>query len=123
MKFIVALTAAVSVASAASLEAKAAGSPNPYQDYHYFNHPGYKAADYSKEYGEVLPGPDFNKQVYNFNENKEIWDQNDYEERVKAEAEILVALEAMKESVMYLGYDIQGLGDGIQAQRAKIGAN
>jgi len=53
-----------------------------------------------------LPGADFNKQVYNFDEHKKIWHEQDYEERVKVEAEMLVALEALKESVVYLVYDI-----------------
>ena len=83
----------------------------------------YREPDYSQEYGEELPGADFNKQVYNFNENKQIWDQNDYEERVKVEAEILVALEALKTSVNYLGYDISSIQDKIHLNKHRIGAN
>ena len=40
-----------------------------------------------------------------------IWDQNDYEERTKQEAELLVALEALKSSTSYLSYDIYSLKD------------
>jgi len=44
--------------------------------------------------------------VFEFNESKQIWDQQDYNERVKVEAEILVALEALKTSAMYIGIDV-----------------
>ena len=43
----------------------------------YFNYNSYRKPDYSKESsrsGEKLPGPDFNKQVYEFDERKHIWD-------------------------------------------------
>ncbi len=60
--------------------------------------------DYSqkKPSGEKLPGADFNKQVYEFEGDQQIWDQNDYTERVKVEAEMMVALEALKETIIYL---------------------
>ena len=54
---------------------------------------------------DKLPGPDFNKQVYEFNEMKQIWHQSNYDERVKVEAEILVTLEALKTSVRYMTED------------------
>ena len=84
--------------------------------YNYYSHPGYHAPDYSHEYGETLPGADFNHQVYKFDEDHQIWDQNDYEERTKAEAELLVALEALKQSVSILSYDISRLQEGIGSQ-------
>ena len=88
--------------------------PNiPYEGDSYYHNPGYVEPDYSKKYDETLPGADFNRQVYEFNTDKGIWDQNDYTERVKVEAEMLVALEALKENTMYLGYDIQELQDHI----------
>ena len=71
----------------------------------------------------MLPGADFNKQVYQFNEKKQIWDQNDYEERVKVEAEILVALEALKTSVNYLNFDVSSIQDLIHHNKHRIGAN
>ena len=52
-----------------------------------------------------------------------IWDQNDYEERTKQEAELLVALEALKSSTGYLSYDIYSLKEQILHNRAKIGQN
>ncbi len=98
--------------------ASSSSANGPYPDY--FKSPAYKAADYSKAYGEVLPGADFNKQVYEFNANKPIWDQNDYEERVKVEAEMLVALEALKESVVYLGHDIRDVVSRFQSMTYKF---
>jgi len=131
MKYFTALVATCAAASASKIEAKSAieskvdasANPNPYDQYNYFNHPGYVAPSYEHEYGEVLPGADFNKQVYNFNEAHQIWDQNDYEERVKVEAEMLVALEALKESIMYLSYDVHEIDERIHAQYQKIGFN
>ena len=61
--------------------------------------------------------------MYNFDGDHKIWDQNDYEERVKVEAEMLVALEALKESVMYLGYDINDVQDRITQQMGRVRHN
>ena len=88
----------------------------PYSNY--FSHQAYQEPDYDKEYvrdGEKLPGADFNRQVFNFDERKKIWHEQDYEERVKVEAEMLVALEALKESVVYLVYDIHQVQSRIDA--------
>ena len=49
--------------------------------------------------------------MFSFDEREKIWDQNDYEERVKVEAEMLVALEALKTSVDYLGFDVYKIKD------------
>ena len=49
--------------------------------------------------------PDFNKQVFQFNDTKQIWHQSNYDERVKVEAEILVTLEALKTSTRYMNED------------------
>ena len=119
MKFAAALT---SVAVAVNLETKDGdhgfiGKPSFSIGQHY------REPDYSQPYGEELPGADFNKQVYQFNENRQIWDQNDYEERTKQEAEILVALEALKTSSSYLSHDLYALHDKIIDNRGRIGAN
>ena len=134
MKFVSALVATVSFATATSLqsssmaqsgaEAEAGWDVNTqYQGTNYFRHPGYQQADYSVPYGETLPGPDFNRQVYNFDESQQIWDQNDYEERVKMEAEILVALESLKDSIMYIQNGINQIADASVAQNIRIGSN
>lgn len=96
------------------------------ENYHgdnYYTNPGYHAPSYETEYGEVLPGADFNKQVWQFNTDKQIWDQNDYEERVKVEAEMLVALEAMKDAVHDLDRDIDQIDYRNHDQEQRIGAN
>ena len=61
--------------------------------------------------------------MYEFDGDHNIWDQNDYEERVKVEAEMLVALEALKESVMYLSYDINDVQDRITQQMGRVRHN
>ena len=51
--------------------------PSPYPDY--FQNPNHVSNDYSlPNENENLPGPDFNRKVYQFDETKQIWDQNDY---------------------------------------------
>jgi hypothetical protein len=44
-----------------------------------------------------------------FNEYQPIWDQSDYLARVNTEADILVALEALKDSAYYLNSDMNNL--------------
>ena len=61
--------------------------------------------DYLRPGPDSLPGPDFNKQVYEFDETKQIWHQSNYTERVKVEAEILVTLEALKTSTRFMNED------------------
>ena len=96
------------MAAAVSLDAEGgAGGEHGKPSFSIGSH--YREPDYSQPYGEKLPGADFNKQVYQFREDKMIWDQNDYEERTKQEAELLVALEALKSSTSYLSYDIYSL--------------
>lgn len=59
-----------------------------------------------------VPTADFNKQVYHFDENQQIFQQHEYEKRVMSEAELLVALEALKSSILLLHKDmdeVQGL--------------
>ena len=91
----------------------------------YFNSPQYIQPDYTRlpPKGEVLPGADFNKHVYEFNGHKQIWDQNDYDKRVKVEAEMLVALEALKESVLYMKADIKEVSSRVNAEKGWIVAN
>ena len=79
------------------------------EGYNYYAHPGYHTPDYSHQYGETLPGADFNKQVWEFDEDHSIFDQNDYEERVKVEAELMVSLEALKAATAAISYDITQL--------------
>ena len=136
MRFSISLIAVVgTVANAAKLEsetqieAQAPGShyidSQAYPDgYNYYSHPGYQYPDnHITHSGEELPKADFNRQVWEFDEHHEIWDQNDYEERVKVEAELLVALEALKDGVSGLSHDIHQLNQSIAYQYTQIGLN
>jgi len=85
-------------ASAATIQPPA----GPYQGKPSFSiGSAYQEPDYTQAYQErePLPSGDFNRRVHNFDNHREIWDQKDYEERVKVEAELLVALEALKENL------------------------
>lgn len=61
--------------------------------------------------------------MYNFRENKQIWDQNDYEERVKVEAEMMVGLEALKTATNYLHSDVSALDKVLAEQYLYISGN
>ncbi len=117
------LISAVATAATLSTEEQRGLNGVDYSGNQYFNNPGYNYPDYQHEYNEPLPGADFNKQVYGFQEDVPIWSQHDYEERVRVEAQILVSLEALKSNLMYLGYDINGLKDAIFQQRSRIGVS
>jgi len=69
----------------------------------YFENPAYVQPDYDTEWSNGrLPGPDFNKQCYEFDTCGQIWDQDSYEYRVEVEAKLLVGIEALKESIQML---------------------
>lgn len=89
----------------------------------YFDYPDHKMADYKNPYQGFLPSADFNKAVYNFDENKNIFDQKTYEARVRAEAELMLALESLKESVRHLGSDFKAIKEITLAQKGAIIAN
>lgn len=63
-------------------------------------------------YGNV-PSGDFWGQVAEFNPWVEIWQQGDYEERLETEAELMVALEALREALIELDHEIDHLEDCI----------
>lgn len=79
--------------------------------------------DHTTVYDNPLPGPDFNRQVYHFNDDVPIWTQSEYEHRVRNEADILVALEALKQNILYLGQDVMTVKGETEGQIAKIIAN
>lgn len=72
--------------------------------------------DYLRPGPDKLPGPDFNKQVYDFNDMKQIWHQSNYNERVKVEAEVLVTLEALKTSVRFMNEDTTDIKTFLSSQ-------
>ena len=83
------------------------------------------SAYYPQPYEEALniPTGDFHVQVEYFNEWEEIWDQDRYESRINTEAELLVALEALRESIVELDYRIDHLEDCIDDNRDEIDSN
>merc|ERR1712060_902564 len=77
-----------------------------HEEYHYDD----AGADY--HHGDVPTG-DFWHQVDEFNEWNVIWDQDHYEHRLEQEAELMVALEALREDLVHLDHDIDDLDDCI----------
>ena len=104
MKLIPALVAVADVARSLSVGAEVSADPklDYSNDPNYFNYDRYHQPDYNQQYNRPLPGADFNKAVSSFREEEQVFDQQDYEERVKVEADLMVALEAMKTSTTYL---------------------
>ena len=88
--------------------------PAPYDGY--FNVNGYQPHRYGSEYPSNLPTPDFNCQVFDFDENEEFWDQEDYECRIRMEAEMLVALEQLKGAVATISWDVEYLESWLEEQ-------
>ena len=88
----------------------------------YFENPNHQDFDYQRPGPAELPSPDFNKQVYEFDEMRQIWHQSNYNERVKVEAEIMVSLEALKTQVRYMGEDLVNIKDFLSAQYLGIKA-
>ncbi len=55
--------------------------------------------------------------------SKNIFEQSNYENRVKIEAEMMVALEGLKEAVTYLSFDVQEVQARIDISKDMIGLN
>ena len=58
-----------------------------------------------------IPSSEYNKQVYQFEENDNVFDQKEYEVRVQNEAKLMIALEALKSSVTLIRKDIDAVRD------------
>ena len=67
------------------------------------------AYDYNMAYSGLLPSADYNKKVFEFDHQKPIWDQIDYEHRVRQEADIMVTLEALKAYIMHMDEEMEGM--------------
>ena len=76
----------------------------------YYSNPGYVSPTYETPYEHSLPGADFNQQVYEFAYDAETFDQEMYEHRVRLEAELLVALEALKAEMVVLRLKVTAIG-------------
>mmetsp|Transcript_37978 Transcript_37978/g.46345 ORF Transcript_37978/g.46345 Transcript_37978/m.46345 type:complete len:200 (+) Transcript_37978:70-669(+) len=119
MRFSSSLLTVAGLASASNLKAESA---EPRGDVYpgYFENPEHRLADYSQDYKYVLPSADFNKQVYDFNDNVAIFDQSTYEARIRVEAEMMIALEALKESIKIVGTDFENLRSINVSHRGEI---
>lgn len=53
----------------------------------------------------------------------ETWGQNDYEERIETEAQMMVALEAIREELVHLDYEIDRVEDCIDDNHNDIDDN
>ena len=104
----------------------AASSPEPtsYEAYE-AQEPTYYDDDFYDSYGKPsnVPTGDFWNQVDDFNEWNTIWDQSGYEERLATEADLMVALEALREALVDLDRDIDDLDDCISDNDEDISAN
>jgi len=63
--------------------------------------------NYSVPYTKPLPGADFNANVYSYDESHPQFDQDDYVNRVRNEAELLISLEGLKHALKYLWADLE----------------
>ena len=65
--------------------------------------------EHDNNYIGNVPTGNFEEQVSDFNEWNTIWKQQEYEERVNTEAQLMVALEALREALVGLDMDIDEL--------------
>ena len=86
-------------------------------DPHYYEPPheesAYYGAGYDDEHYGNIPTGDFYWQVDDVNVWDEIWDQDDYESRLYTEAELMIVLESLRESLVDLDREIDWLDDCI----------
>ena len=106
MKFTLATALAVSAASA-DLQDRPEAATYTYDHDHYGN----------------VPTGDFNDQVWDFDEWKTIWEQPEYEERLHTEAELMIAMEAIREALVNLDMDIDELDYCIEHNDSDIESN
>ena len=85
----------------------------------YFHDPHHADSPYISD----VPTGDFWNQVDYFNEWEEIYDQEDYEERLHTEATLMIALEAMRDSLIHLDHQIDDLVDCISENDSDIDDN
>lgn len=78
---------------------------------------------YTDKHVGNVPHGDFWGDVSDFDEWEEIWDQNEYEERIETEAEMMISLEAIREALVDLDYNIDHLEDCIEDNNRDIDRN
>ena len=64
-----------------------------------------------------FPSADFNRKVYHFEEKDNIFDQKEYEARLQAEADLMIALEALKQTIVFLRKEVDTLREGLVQER------
>ena len=57
-------------------------------------------SDYGDDHIGAIPSGAYHDQVHEFDTCEEIWDQEDYEQRLETEAELMIALEAIREALV-----------------------
>ena len=72
---------------------------------------------------QSYPGNDYDEKVHDFNVWDELFTQDDYESRVNEEADLMIALEALREAMIDLDYDIDRLEDHIDRNTHDIRDN
>ena len=88
-----------------------------------FDYVDYGDFSYGSSSGSTVPTGNYWDQVDDFNEWDTIWDQYSYEERLHEEADMMVALEALREALVELDSDIDDLEDCISDNDDGIKAN
>jgi len=88
-------------------------------DYHHVEYSAETSADHHID----IPTGDYWNQVDEFDAWKEIRDQHDYEERLDTEAELMIALEALREALVQIDADIDDLDDCISHNDDDISEN
>jgi hypothetical protein len=89
----------------------------PYEPMHY------TPSDHDNDYAGEVPSPDFWGQVDDYNPWNVDLTQEDYEDRLHQEAQMMVALEAIREALVELDYDIDALEDCIEENNHDISDN
>ena len=95
-------------------------SNDDYDYYGYNYHRGYDKHEpvsyYNEEFedealfrNEVPKAGSFEDKLSEFDLNKPFWNQIEYEHRLSTEAELMIALEGMRDAVMRLEYELQDL--------------
>ena len=94
----------------------------PHDEETFHGDEGYQMHPDDEHYGNV-PDGDFYHDVHDFNVWEEIWSQAEYEERAQTEAELMIALEALREGLVDLDRDIDYLDDCIDSNDDGISDN
>ena len=79
-----------------------------FADHDHHQHQSYEHDDGADYHGN-LPSSDFDRNVHEFNAWATINDQHAYEERLETEAELMIALEALREALVEIDHDIDDL--------------